>query len=51
MDARIVFSDALQRVFPTTLASYLAFHGWIDQDTWCNRMSVTFLNEATGRDS
>ena len=43
---KISSSGALQRVFPTTASSYLQFRCWIRQDTWCNRMSVTFLNEA-----
>ena len=29
IDAQIGFSDALQRVFPTALASHLQFRGWI----------------------
>ena len=48
MDAQIMSAKALQWVFPTTVVSYLEFCGWIRQDTWCNRMSVAFLNEATG---
>ena len=43
---KISSSGALQRVFPTTASSYLQFRCWIRQDTLCNRMSVTFLNEA-----
>ena len=43
---QISSSGALQRVFPTTASSYLQFRCWIRQDTLCNRMSVTFLNEA-----
>ena len=31
------------------VVSYLPFRGWIRQDTLCDRMSVTFLSEATGR--
>ena len=27
MDAQIAFTDALRRVFPTAVASYLAFRG------------------------
>ena len=42
MDALIGFADALQRIFPTTVASYLTFHGWIRQETLRNRSSVTF---------
>ena len=36
------FADALRRVLPTTLASHLAFRGWICQETLCDRSSVTF---------
>ena len=32
-DAQIGFADALQRVFPTTVVSHLAFRGWIRQET------------------
>ena len=31
------------------VVSYLPFRGWIRQGTLCDRMSVTFLSEATGR--
>ena len=43
MDAQIGFVDALQRVFPTTAAKFLAFSGWIRQETLCDRMSTTFV--------
>jgi hypothetical protein len=43
MDAIIKSADALQRVFPNTVASYLAFRGWIYQETLCSRMSITFV--------
>ena len=33
MDAPIGFADALRWVFPTTVASYLPFRGWIRQET------------------
>ena len=39
-NAQVRFADALQRVFPTTVVSYLEFRGWIHQDTRCNGMSV-----------
>ena len=42
MDAQIMSAKALQRVFPTTVASYLQFRGWICQETLCDRSSVTF---------
>ena len=42
MDTQIRFADALQQVFPTTVASYLRFRGWIHQETLRNRSSVTF---------
>ena len=48
IDPQIGFADALQRVFPTTLASYLQFRDWIRQETLLDLSSVTFLNEATG---
>ena len=42
MDAQIGSADALQRVFPTAVASYLLFRGWICQETLCGRSAVTF---------
>ena len=39
---KIRFSDALRRVLPTRLTSYLEFGGWICQETLCDRSSVTF---------
>ena len=39
---QISSTDALQRVFPTTVSSYLQFRGWICQETLCDRSSVTF---------
>ena len=36
MDAQIMSTDASQRVFPTTLANYLEFCGWIRQETLCD---------------
>ena len=41
-DAQIGSADALRRIFPTALASYLQFRGWIRQETLCDRSSVTF---------
>ena len=42
IDAQIMSANALQRVFPTTVASCcLAFRGWIHQETLCNRSSAT----------
>ena len=35
--------------FPDDVGQALAFHGWICQETLCGRISVTFLNEVTGR--
>ncbi len=32
MDAQSRFAKALQRVFPTTVASYLTFHGSVRQE-------------------
>ena len=32
MDAQIMSAKALQRVFPTTVARYLTFHGSVRQD-------------------
>ena len=32
------------------VVSYLHFRGWIRQGTLCDRVSVTFLSEATGND-
>ena len=37
MDAPISFADALRRVFPTTVASYLTFHGSVRQEATGNR--------------
>ena len=45
---QIMSVDVLQRVLPTMVARYLGFCGWIRQDIWCDRMSETFLDEATG---
>ena len=42
MDAQIGFSDAFQRVFPTTVARVLECRGWICEETLCDRSSVTF---------
>ena len=42
MDAQIGFADALRRIFPTALASYLQFRGWVCRETLCGRSSVTF---------
>ena len=42
MDAQIGFADALRRVFPTMVASYLPFRGWIRREILCGRSSVTF---------
>ena len=44
-NAQIGFADALRWIFPPVLARYVVFHGWISQDTWCDRISVTFLGE------
>ena len=41
MDTQIGFADAMQRVFPTTVASF-QFRGWIHQETLCDRSSVAF---------
>ena len=47
---KIRFSDALRRVFPTMVASYLPFRGRICQETSCDRSSVTFdLRQCAGR--
>jgi hypothetical protein len=43
MDAQIGFAKALRRVFPTMVASYLEFRGWIHQDARCNGLSVAVL--------
>ena len=42
MDAQIRFADVLRRVFPTTVASYLEFRGWIHQENLRNGISATF---------
>ena len=50
MDALIGFGDALRRLLPTTVVSYLPFRGWICQETFCNGISVTFdLRQRAGR--
>ena len=36
-DAQIRFADALRQVFPTTVASYLTFHGSVHQEATRNR--------------
>ena len=42
MDAQIMSAKALQRVFPTTVASYLIFRGWIRQESLSDQSAVTF---------
>ena len=47
---KIRFSDALRRVLPTRLTSYLEFRGWICQETLCDRSSATFdLRQCVGK--
>ena len=48
-NAEIRFADALRRIFPTALASYLPFRGWIRQEPLCDQSSSTFhLRQRTG---
>ena len=50
MDSQIGFADTLRRIFPTALASYLQFRGWICRETLCGRSSVTiYLRQCAGR--
>ena len=43
-------TDALQRVFPTTVSGYLQFCAWIRQEILYGRSSVTFdLRQCAGR--
>ena len=42
-NAQVRFADALRRVFPTALASYLQFRGWIRQETLCDQSSAIFI--------
>ena len=49
MDAQIGLADALQRVFPTTVVSHLAFCGWIRQETLWDPSSATFDLTQRGR--
>ena len=50
MDTQTGFAGASQRVFPTTVASYLQFRGWIYRKTFCNRSSVTCdLRQCAGK--
>ena len=37
MDAQIMSAKALRREFPTTVASYLTFHGSVRQEATGNR--------------
>ena len=37
MNAHIGFGDALPRAFPTTVASYLTFHGSVRQEATGNQ--------------
>ena len=37
MDAQIMSAKAMQWVFPTTVASYLTFHGSVRQEATGNR--------------
>ena len=39
MDAQIMSAKALQRVFPTTMASYITCHGLVRQETTGNRQN------------
>ena len=39
---QISSTDALRRVFLTTVSSYLQFRGRICEETLCDRSSVTF---------
>ena len=39
-NAQIGFADALRWIFPPVLARYVVFHGWIRQETLCDRSSV-----------
>ena len=41
-DTQIGSTDVLRRIFPTVLASFLQFRGWIRLGTLCGRSSVTF---------
>ena len=43
------FAEPLRRFSQATLSSHLQFHSWIRLETLCDRISVTFLSEATGR--
>ena len=36
-NAQLGFADALQWIFPTTVASYLTFHGSVRQEATGNR--------------
>ena len=43
-------AKALQRVFPTTVASHLDYRVWIRQEAWCDRSSATFvLRQCAGK--
>ena len=48
MDSQIGFAEPLRRFSQATLSSHLQFHSWIRLETLCDRISVTFLSEATG---
>ena len=41
-DAPIELADAFRLIFPTVLAIYLQFRGWVRQEAFCNGISVTF---------
>ena len=47
-DAQIGFADTLRRIFPTALASYLQFRGWICRETLRGRSSVTIYLRQCG---
>ena len=50
IDVQVRFADALQRVLPTTLVRRFQFRGRVQQETLCDRSSVTFdLRQCAGK--
>ena len=45
MDVQIRDSEALRRVSPTILRAYLEAHGWVQEETWRNRILVWSITQ------
>ena len=45
MDVQIRDSEALRRVSPTILRAYLEARGWVQEETWRNRIMVWSITQ------